>query len=253
MVETSWNEFLNKMGEVCDLGSAVAILTWDQETYMPRKGMAARGEQLATLQGLLHEKTVTPEWDALLSNLAAQGGLSDEQRAIIRTFEFDRERAVKLPTELVKETARAQATALSAWGEARRAKDFRLFAPALSRLLELRREAADAYGAPPGGERYDALLEGHEKGMRVARLSPIFESLRDWLVPAIQKISDVAPPPSGFLEGAFDGTKQWEFTFELLRAMGFDLDAGRQDRSVHPFTTRFDPEDVRITTRKFEN
>jgi len=157
-----------------------------------------------------------------------------------------------LPRELVKETARAQAAALGAWGEARKAKDFRRFAPALGRLLELRREAADAYGAPDGGERYDALLEGHEKGMRVSRLVPLFESLRDWLVPAIQKLSAAEPPRSDFLEGQFDAAEQWEFTLELLKAMGFDTEAGRQDRSVHPFTTSFDPDDVRITTRIFE-
>jgi carboxypeptidase Taq len=43
--------------------------------------------------------------------------------------------------------------------------------------------------------------------------------------------------------------RQWTFSFELLKAMGFDLEAGRQDRSVHPFTGGPGPGDVRLTTR----
>lgn len=36
---------------------------------------------------------------------------------------------------------------------------------------------------------------------------------------------------------------------ELIRQLGFDIEAGRQDLSEHPFTTSFSPLDVRITTR----
>jgi len=253
MVVNRWEEFSTKMAEVCDLGAAIALMSWDQETYMPARGMAARGEQLATLHGLQHEKTVAPALYNLLEELEAQGGLSDEQSAIVRSFKFERDRASKLPSDLVKETARAQAAALTAWGEARHGESFRVFAPALRRLLELKRQTADAYGIPTAGERYDALLEGYEPGMRVSRLIPIFETLRDWLVPAIQKIGTCKQPRVDFLQGHFDSGHQWNFTLELLEAMGFDLKAGRQDRSVHPFTTSFDPEDVRITTRIFEN
>ena len=39
---------------------------------------------------------------------------------------------------------------------------------------------ADALGVPEGGERYDALLEAHEEGMRVARLEPLFRRLVGW-------------------------------------------------------------------------
>ncbi len=189
----------------------------------------------------------------LIAELESTDGLTEVQSCTLREFKFDHDRATKVPVDLVKEIARAQAAALSAWGEARKNRNFRLFAPELGRLLELRREMADAYGAPVGGERYDALLEGHEKGMRVARLVPLFETLRDWLVPAIQKISEQPAPRSNFLEGHFDAERQWQFTLELIEAMGFDKQAGRQDRSVHPFTTSFDPEDVRITTRVFDN
>ncbi|HUL59648.1 MAG TPA: carboxypeptidase M32, partial [Anaeromyxobacteraceae bacterium] len=108
---------------------------------------------------------------------------------------------------------------------------------------------------PPGKivERYDALLEGYEEGMRVARLEPFFRRLTGWLVPVVDRIAAAPPPDDSFLRGRFAVEAQWAFTFELLDAMGFDREAGRQDRSVHPFTLALDPGDVRLTTRVFED
>jgi carboxypeptidase Taq len=40
-----------------------------------------------------------------------------------------------------------------------------------------------------------------------------------------------------------------EWGMQLLKELGFDFDAGRQDISEHPFTTNFSSNDVRLTTR----
>src|ERR1039457_2680257 len=143
MRSNDWESFAARMAEIRDLSNIVALLSWDQETHMPKKGMAARAEQLATLQGLHHERIVDTAVGDLIADLESSGDLSELQSCSLREFKFDRERATKVPVELVKEIARAQASALSAWGEARKVRDFRLFAPELARLLELRREIAD--------------------------------------------------------------------------------------------------------------
>jgi carboxypeptidase Taq len=43
--------------------------------------------------------------------------------------------------------------------------------------------------------------------------------------------------------------QQWQYGLDLLKQMGYDFGAGRQDISEHPFTTNFSPLDVRVTTR----
>jgi carboxypeptidase Taq len=252
----AWRTFAERMAEIRDLGAVVSVLAWDQETFMPAKGTASRAEQLATLQGILHARTVDPSLADALAALEARGSdLTNEQKAMVREMRFERDRAAKLPQDLVREIARLQSIALEAWRYAREHNDFARFAPPLTRLVELRRRAADAYGVPANGERYDALLEGYEPGMRVARLSPLFDKLTGWLAPAVAALTS-APSARGsdVLEGRkFDSEKQWAFTLELLSAMGFDTTAGRQDQSTHPFTSGFDPGDVRITTRIFED
>lgn len=237
------------MEELKDLSGVIGLLTWDQETYMPEKAHDARGQQLSTLQGLYHERLVDPRVGELLAEAQAMPDLTDDERAMLRVFRQERDRAVKVPPELVRALAEAQAAGVAAWREAREARTFARFRPALKRLLELRREQADALGH--GGERYDALLDYYEPGMTVARLRPTLEGLRDRLIPMVQSLTrpERSGGPDVVAGKTFDGDKQWAFTLLLLGDMGFDLEAGRQDRSIHPFTGGSHPRDVRLTTR----
>ncbi len=235
---------LQRMQELKDLGGVIGLATWDQETYLPRKAEAARASQLATLQGLYHERLIDP---ALGDWLQSARGLPADEQAMVRVLTHERDRAVKVPARLVKELAEVQSLGISAWKQARDQNDFAPFKPHLQRLLELRREQADAMGH--GGERYDALLDNYEPGMKVARLTPVLEQLRKKLTPIVDAICARPPPTDVFAGKRFDPEAQWRFTIELLEAMGFDLEAGRQDKSVHPFTGGTHPRDVRLTTR----
>ncbi len=242
---------LSRMQELRDLQGLIGLATWDQETYLPAKAGPARAQQLSTLQGLHHERLVDPRLGEALANAATQD-LSEDGRAMVRVLSREREREVRVPSALVKALAEAQSHALHAWREARKARRFAVFQPALRRLLELRREQADAYGH--GGERYDALLEGHEPGMRVERLTPVLTALREHLIPMVAKLAAARRAVPRLFDGRrYDKDAQWAFTLRLLRDIGFDLEAGRQDLSIHPFTGGTHPQDVRLTTHVDES
>ncbi len=245
MVE-SREALLGRMRELRDLSGIIGLATWDQETYLPTKAEAARASQLSTLQGLYHERLVAPEVGAWLARLA-EAPLSDDEKAMVRLLARERDRAVRVPVDLVRALAEAQGAALTAWRVAREGRAFAAFAPALDRLLALRREQADAIGHE--GERYDALLAGFEPGMRTARLMPVLHALRDQLVPLVAALAGWPPGPDILAGVRFPADAQWRFTVELLGRLGFDLEAGRQDKSVHPFTGGTHPTDVRLTTR----
>jgi carboxypeptidase Taq len=238
---------LSRIHELRDLAGVINLATWDQETYMPRKAEGARASQLSTLQGLYHERLVDPrvgEW------LAALKPATPDEASLARVLTRERDRAVKLPSSLVKAIAEAQSHALGAWREARDRQDFRVFQPKLETLVRLRREQADTHGHD--GERYDALLEGYEPGMRVARLSPVLSSLVTKLEPLVGAIEAKGPPRDVFAGKRFPVEAQWAFTVEVLEGLEFDLEAGRQDRSIHPFSSGLSATDVRLTTRLTE-
>ena len=54
-------ELKDRWRELSDLQSALAVLSWDQQTMMPQKGTYVRAEQLATLGRVVHEKFTSPE------------------------------------------------------------------------------------------------------------------------------------------------------------------------------------------------
>ncbi|AKJ07053.1 carboxypeptidase Taq [Archangium gephyra] len=246
-MDKTFGALLARMHELRDLGGLIALATWDQETYLPPKAAESRAFQLSTVQGIHHERLVDPRLGELLAWAAGNPHLTDDQRAMVRVLAEERDRAVKVPKALVQALAEAQSRGLVAWREARKANRFSVFQPALERMLALRREQADAYGHD--GERYDALLEGYEPGMRVARLSPVLSALRDNLIPLVAALQSAPREVADLFEGRrFDPETQWRLTLRLLGDMGFDLEAGRQDKSIHPFSSGQNPTDVRLTT-----
>src|SRR5262249_61749796 len=99
------------------------------------------------------------------------------------------------------------------------------------------------------GERYAALPAHLQPEMPPGRLLPVLERLRSALVPLVDALDGAGEGPPIFDGRSFDSERQWRFTLQLLELLGFDLKAGRQDRSIHPFTGGTHPTHVRLPTR----
>ena len=170
--------------------------------------------------------------------------------ANLREIRRDYDRALKLPSELVAEISETSSLALEAWREARAKSAFREFAPWLEKQLALQRRKAECYGAPAGGELYDALVEDYEPGMRGDEIERLFGPLREGLRPLIAAIASATHQPDPTLERIeIPQARQRAFNDAVLAQIGFDLAAGRLDISTHPFSTGLGPGDTRITTR----
>jgi carboxypeptidase Taq len=245
--------------EIQQIESASALLAWDQETYMPHGGGAARAEQLAALQGLAHGKMVSDQMAELLSRwLDLRTGTPLETTrwktpalALLREIWRDYLKAKKLPTEFVIRLERETSLAHQVWVEARKKNDFALFLPRLSTIIALKREEARYLGetVPGAASPYDPLLDEYEPGARVDQITPLFATLRARLVPLLERIRSKRTGAHRFFRGEYPPDRQLAFGKEVLRAMGFDFEQGRMDLSAHPFTTMFHPSDVRVTTR----
>jgi carboxypeptidase Taq len=239
------------LGEVSDLNRAGAVLAWDQETYMPPGGIASRADQLTTLRRLAHIRFTADDVGGLLDELEGEvGGLpfDSDEASLVRVTRRDYDHARKLPADLVAEIARAGATARPVWQKARQDADFELFAPYLEKNVELNRRVADALGYE---ERpYDALLDRTEPGLTTDQLEGIFAELKRAIVPLVGDVARHAEAVDDrVLYRGFDPDVQLQYALQVVTKLGYDVERGRQDISVHPFTISFGPGDVRITTR----
>ena len=244
-----YSQLLDRLGEIVDIRHALALLQWDQEVCMPPKGAHARGLQLATLSGLEHRLFTDAETRRLVDTLRERASsLTPEQAALVRETAHDLERAVKIPESLVRLFAEAQSRAYEEWVEARRTSDFKRFQPHLKTMVDLSREKAEFLGYAESP--YDALLDEYERGMTASQLRPIFDVLGARQSALVARVAESHHhPDAAWLDQEWDESAQIAFCEEVLRDMGYDFGAGRQDKSVHPFTTTFDVQDVRITTR----
>ena len=242
-----------RLAEIQDVRAAHGVLYWDQATYMPPKGAAARADQLATLQTIAHRAFTDIETARLLEKAEeeARGADLDEdgdEASLLRVVRRDYEQATRLPSEFVQEVERAAALAYEAWVAARAANNFTDFAPWLRRNVELARRRADYLGYED--HPYDALLDIYEPDATVAQVQPLFDRLRAELVPLLRRVMARADRvDDAVLHRHYDKEAQLRFSEDVARQFGYDFARGRLDLTVHPFASGFTRDDVRITTR----
>jgi carboxypeptidase Taq len=240
--------------EVDDLESAGALLGWDQSTYMPPGGAEARGRQLATLGSLAHQKLTDPEVGRLLEALRPHEeslAPTSDDASLIRVTRRDYEKAVRIPSAFMAELGRHGAASYQAWTTARPANDFATMRPHLERTVELSRQLADFF--PGYGHVADPLIDFADEGLTAETVRSLFARLRAELVPIARAITAQPAADDSCLRQHFPQPEQWAFGEEAIKRFGFDFDRGRQDRTHHPFTTKFAIGDVRITTRVDEH
>src|SRR6185312_5197031 len=63
----AYDELIRRSRELATLASCSAILGWDEQTYMPAGGATHRGNQMALLAGLQHERATDPRIGELLT------------------------------------------------------------------------------------------------------------------------------------------------------------------------------------------
>jgi carboxypeptidase Taq len=246
-----YQQFTDTMRKIADIRYSSALLQWDQETYLPPKGAAIRGQQIATLSEMAHQFFTDDKLGALLQELQSRNDLSVLEQMNVKLTWEDYSKQKKFTSAFVRELTEAVNKSFHSWLEARKANDFAVFAPDLSQLVTLKKKEAELLGY----ERhpYDALLNDFDKGSNVQLLDGVFNTIRKPLKDLLDKIQSRPQVSNAFLHRHYPKDQQWAFGMQVLKEMGYDLQAGRQDISEHPFTINFNSQDVRVTTRIDEN
>lgn len=236
------------LAEIEDLDRASAVLGWDFQTYMPPGGAEERGNQLATLAKISHLKFTSDEIGQLVHDLEAAGLDPDSDDArLVQRVKKDYEKQTRVPAEWVAEFNRVTSRAHGVWMAARKESSFTIFQPLLEQIVDLRRQYARLFA--PYDHIYDPLLDDFEPGLKTAEVQAIFNTLRSEQVALVHAIARQKPVDDAFVYLAYEEQAQWDFGVHVITCFGYDWQRGRQDRSVHPFTTSFSTDDVRITTR----
>lgn len=265
-IKEAYDELAAGLREQSSLEGVMGIIGWDELTFMPPGAADVRAAQKSALAGVLHDTATTPRRGELLAALAdvcdlAAAGLAPGQVATVREATRAYHKKAAVPRELAQRRAALESSAYSAWVAARGADEGRGrwsdFAPSLRAWIDIIREQA-ALTHPGIPDVYDAALDDYEKGATAARMDALFAELKRGLIPILDEIKarraarDAAaggPVDDGApLRVAIDVGAQARLCRAVAIDLGFDLEAGRLDVSVHPFTGGC-AGDCRMTTR----
>ena len=233
------------------LGDIEGMLSWDMATMMPPGSAESRAEHLSAIKVMVHELLTDPELPELLASAETEIGHDSWERANLAEMHRLHLRESAIDSALTDALAKAESDCEMRWRKARPASDFSLVRKSLSRLLELKREAAAAIGEKLNLAPYDALIDAFEPGMTADKIDGLFAPLIEKLPGILARVMERQKPALP-LEGPFPVDVQRELGIEFMRALGFDFERGRLDVSLHPFTGGASG-DVRLTTRYDES
>ncbi|MDK2838605.1 MAG: carboxypeptidase Taq [Thermosipho sp. (in: thermotogales)] len=224
--------------------SALSLLHWDMETYMPPNAVENRAQIIGEISGYVFEQFISEKTQELIEKAQPN---DVESQAILRLVKKEYEKMKKIPKELFVELQIETSKAQQAWQNAKKEKDFNLFKPNLKKVVELEKKVIEVLGYEEN--KYDTLLDQYEPGLKTKQLNEIIPPLRSFLVEFLEKLSQGKQPNTEILEGEYDENLQKRFSEELLKALNYDFNSARLDVSAHPFTISISHNDVRITTR----
>lgn len=243
-------EFLAELKEMDLLQQALGILEWDTQTGMPEEASDHRGEVSSYLYGQYFAKKVGSKMSEAINYFSQHlEELSEVGKAafFLVKEEYDREQAV--PNALMVEYSKATSNAHHAWQKAREAKYFSLFYDALKENIRLTKELI-SYWKKEEKTDYDVLLNIYEPNMTTEVLDDVFSTVREGIIALRQKIVEQGVNPrTDFLNRKMAKSQQRQFIIKVIQDLGFDLDRGRVDDTIHPFAIGINHQDVRLTNR----
>lgn len=243
-----YRKYTEHLQKIADLKGAIALLHWDQETYLPENAAYTRARQIGTLNSLAHAMICKKNFKKICEKLIEQLPESSKEWKNVSVTLSDLIRLEKLPAKHIEQLNKTVSESFHAWQDARSKNDFNLFRPYLSKIIDLKKKEAELIA--PSEHPYNVMLDEFDKGFKVDEADRIFLKLKailKELIPSIIEAQDISPELLN--KEIFPHQKQWEIGMNVSKLLGYKYSEGRKDLSTHPFTVSMSPNDVRITTR----
>jgi len=228
-------------------GHAASLLAWDHKTYMPPRGADGRAEMIAAVETECFKIFTSDASGKMFDDLAPQSGeLNPQQRMFFERARAMYQRQKKIPADFFESFSLVKSKSQTVWVEAKQTSNFKLFRPHLEEIYNYVRQLAEFFGYQDSP--YDALLPDYEPGMTTKQLKSIIKELEP-LKTIVRRLTEGTHKPNeGILQGHFPEEQQERLSIWAIEAVGYDMNAGRLDRSEHPFTITVGPDDTRLTT-----
>ncbi len=242
--------------EIENYAHAGRIITYDQETICPVRGMKEQGEITAFLSNQAFKLQKQEKFIESAEYLYKHKDELDEwDLALAEGLHRDYVKSKNITPSKQLEFALIYNKAFVDWTDARGKSDFSLFRDSLLKVKEADEESIrlrDHEGEEPSV--YDQILDNYERGITSKKLDECFDDCKERLIPLLKKITK-SPKKirRDFLGIEVSKQQQEEMAKWLLETMQFDFERGAFTTSEHPFTEGLGRDDTRVTTHYYPN
>lgn len=228
----------------------LSLLSFDQETLMPKEALDERAEYISLIALKHHELFSSDELYDLLISLKSRDNykkLSLLNKAYVNNFFEEVEKKRKIPSSFVEEFSKLQGKSFGVWEKAKLEDDYDSFKPYLEKLVDYSKRKAAFIN--PDIDPYDVLLQEFEKGLSVEKLDEVFIPLKEELVSLLSKVKKSSLYGKEKFLPSVDLNAQKEISLKIASLILGDKKNWVLSESEHPFSTTISPNDIRITTK----
>lgn len=252
-IDSALSHVKKVLAEVRTYNHACSILNFDQETICPPKAMEEQGE----IAAFLSNKAFKLQKDESYTQACKYVYVHREElknefdRALAETLHRDYVREKNITPAMQHESSLIYNRAYVNWLNAKKAADFKIFAPSLKEVRDwqLKEVSLNEHRKPLA---YDTIFDAYERGLTSADLDATFNKCKERLVPLLKKIvASKKKIRTDFLSRVVTDEAQTKMARYLLETMGFDFSRGAFTTTEHPFTTEPGKNDVRVTTHYY--
>lgn len=234
--------------EISNLEYTVGLLIWELKISAPKKAQPDLIELITHYEEKLFELQTSKTYGTLLSNVINDPdfkNISEPERRYIQNLFKRYEENKKVPVDFYTKYSELKKKANVAWKDAKEQNNYELFKPYLKDIIEMTKQYY-RFIDDTTTNLYDVMLNHYEVGMTSKIIDPLFEQLKQRLLPLIPKnvqSTDTIPTIQ------YTQQELMECAEYLLNYIGFDMNQGSLGIYPHGFMERFGPNDIRIAFR----
>lgn len=231
---------------------ASALLYYDGVTTAPSGSGPERAETMGILAGDIYDLQTGERTQEVLNVLHENRDMLDEKNArALELFDREYEYSASIPKDEYVDFEMHLNRSEDVWQKARTDNNFALFAPYLEKTINTLKKFAKYY--KPDQKPYDTMLSMYERGLDMVIADNFFDTLRARLVPLMKRVFAAEQIDAGFMKKSYPIEQQRKLSDYLMEVMTIDRAHCAIGETMHPFTTEFNRNDVRITTHYYEN
>lgn len=236
--------------KITHLSNIASVINWDAATGLPKGSAENRHQEMATLTSVIHEMFTSPNLGELIEKASNEKeNLDDWQKANLEIIKKSYLSQTCISSEDQHEYSMASSECELVWRQARSDNDFKMMQSHQDRVFNIIRKIAKLKSAKLAKSPLDILIDSYDPDRTSAEIDICFNKLKIELPKLItqivekQKSQKIIP-----LSKPIDEETQKRIGLKMIEKMGFSLDHGRLDKSIHPFCSGSN-DDVRLTTR----